>query len=65
MEEILKEVQKEKMVTLTISVPESLRDKFKIVAIHNKTNIKSFITKYLEECVKKDREKGDEKLYSI
>lgn len=47
-EEALKEISREKMVTLTILVPESVRTDFKVKAIRNKTNI----TNVLLNCIK-------------
>lgn len=51
-EESLKEVSKEKMVTLTIHVPESLRLNFKVKAIRNKTNVTNVILTYIKEYIK-------------
>ena len=45
-EESLKEVSKEKMVTLTVLVPESLRANFKVQTIRNKTNVTTVIVKF-------------------
>ena len=51
-EESLKEVSKEKMVTLTINVPESLRSNFKIQTIHKKTNITEVLINFIKEYLK-------------
>jgi hypothetical protein len=51
-EEALKEVVKEKMVNITILLPESLRDNLKLKAIRNKTNITNVIIKYIREYIK-------------
>jgi hypothetical protein len=59
-QEELEKIQKDKMVYLSILVPESLRYKVKMYAARNKTNIKDFIIKYLEECVGEDKEKGND-----
>lgn len=48
-EESLKEVSKEKMVTLTVLVPESLRANFKVKTIRNKTNVTTVIVNYIKE----------------
>lgn len=50
-EEALKEVVKEKMVNITILLPESLRDNLKVKAIRNKTNITNVIINYIKEYV--------------
>lgn len=47
-EESLKEVSKEKMVTLTVLVPESLRANFKVQTIRNKTNVTTVIVNYIK-----------------
>ena len=51
-EEALKEVVKEKMVNITILLPESLRDNLKVKAIRNKTNITNVIINYIKEYIK-------------
>jgi len=51
-EESLKEVSKEKMVTLTVLVPESLRANFKVKTIRNKTNVTTVIVNYIKEYIK-------------
>ena len=51
-EESLKEVSKEKMVTLTVLVPESLRANFKVKPIRNKTNVTTVIVNYIKEYTK-------------
>jgi len=51
-EEALKEVVKEKMVNITILLPESLRDNLKVKAIRNKTNITNVIVNYIKEYIK-------------
>ena len=51
-EEALKEVVKEKMVNITILLPESLRDNLKVRAIRNKTNITNVIINYIREYIK-------------
>jgi hypothetical protein len=51
-EEALKEVVKEKMVNITILLPESLRDNLKVKAIRNKTNITNVILNYIREYIK-------------
>jgi hypothetical protein len=50
-EAALKEIKTEKMVALTILVPQSLRENVKIKAIHNKTNVTNVIVDYLKEYV--------------
>ena len=50
-EECLKEVSKEKMVTLTIHVPESLRLNFKVQTIRNKTNVTNVLLTYIKEYI--------------
>lgn len=51
-EEALKEVVKEKMVNITILLPESLRDNLKVKAIRNKSNITNVIINYIKEYIK-------------
>ena len=51
-EEALKEVVKEKMVNITILLPESLRDNLKVKAIRNKTNITNVLINYIKEYIK-------------
>lgn len=51
-EEALKEVVKEKMVYITILLPESLKDNFKVKTIRNKTNITNVLVNYIKEYVK-------------
>lgn len=51
-EEALKEVVKEKMVYVTILLPESLKDNFKVKTIRNKTNITNVLINYIKEYVK-------------
>ena len=51
-QEALKEVVKEKMVNITILLPESLRDDLKVKAIRNKTNITNVILNYIREYIK-------------
>ena len=51
-EEALKEVVKEKMVTITILLPESLRDNLKVKAIRNKSNITNVLINYIKEYIK-------------
>jgi hypothetical protein len=51
-EQALKEVVKEKMVNITILLPESLRDNLKVKAIRNKTNITNVIINYIKEYIK-------------
>lgn len=50
-EEALKEVVKEKMVYITILLPESLKDNFKVKTIRNKTNITNVLINYIKEYV--------------
>ena len=50
-EEALKEVSSERMVTLTILVPESVREDFKVKAIRNKTNVTNVILTYIKEYI--------------
>lgn len=50
-EEALKEVVKEKMVYITILLPESLKDNFKVKTIRNKTNITNVLLNYIKEYV--------------
>lgn len=50
-EEALKEVVKEKMVYITILLPESLKDNFKVKTIRNKTNITNVLVNYIKEYV--------------
>ncbi len=50
-EEALKEVIKEKMVYITILLPESLKDNFKVKTIRNKTNITNVLINYIKEYV--------------
>ena len=50
-EEALKEILKEKMVTLTVLVPESLRANFKVQTIRNKTNVTTVIVNYKCCCM--------------
>jgi chorismate mutase len=52
-EEALKEISKEKMVTLTVLVPESLRANFKVQTIRNKTNVTTVIVNYIREYISK------------
>lgn len=52
-EKALKEISKEKMVTLTVLVPESLRANFKVQTIRNKTNVTTVIVNYIREYIKK------------
>jgi len=51
-EEALKDVVKEKMVYITILLPESLKDNFKVKTIRNKTNITNVLLSYIKEYVK-------------
>lgn len=51
--EALKDVMVEKMVTLTVLVPQSLRDNVKIKAIQNKTKVTNIILDYLKEYIDK------------
>ena len=51
-EEALKEVVKEKMVNITILLPESLRDNLKVKAIRNKSNITNALINYIKEYIK-------------
>ncbi len=51
-EEALKEVVKEKMVGITILVPESVKDNLKVKTIRNKTNITNVILNYIKEYIK-------------
>lgn len=51
-EEALKEVVKEKMVYITILLPESLKDNFKVKTIRNKTNITNVLLSCIKEYVK-------------
>lgn len=51
-EEALKEVVKEKMVNITILLPESLRDNLKVKAIRNKSNITNVLINYIREYIK-------------
>ena len=53
-EEALKEVVKEKMVGITILVPESVKDNLKVKAIRNKTNITNVILNYIKEYINAD-----------
>ena len=53
-EEALNEISKEKMVTLTVLVPESLRANFKVQTIRNKTNVTKVIVNYIKEYTKAD-----------
>jgi len=50
-EEALKEVVKEKMVYITILLPESLKDNFKVKTIRNKTNITNVLLSCIKEYV--------------
>lgn len=50
-EEALKEVVSEKMVTLTILVPQSLRENLKVKAIRDKTTITNLIINYLKKYI--------------
>lgn len=50
-EEALKEVVKEKMVYITILLPESLKDNFKVKTIRNKTNITNVLINYIKEYI--------------
>ena len=50
-EEALKEVVKEKMVYITILLPESLKDNFKVKTIRNKTNITNVLVNCIKEYV--------------
>jgi hypothetical protein len=52
-EEALKEVAAEKMVTLTILVPQSIREDLKVKVIRNKTTITNLILNYLKEYISK------------
>ena len=52
-EEILKEVVAEKMVTLTILVPQSIREDLKVKVIQNKTTVTNLILNYLKEYISK------------
>ncbi len=52
-EEALKEVVAEKMVTLTILVPQSIREDLKVKVIRNKTTITNLILNYLKEYISK------------
>lgn len=51
-EEALREVVKEKMVNITILLPESLRDNLKVKAIRNKSNITNVLINYIKEYIK-------------
>jgi phosphoribosyl-dephospho-CoA transferase len=53
-EEALKEVVKEKMVGITILVPESVKDNLKVKAIRNKTNITNVLINYIKEYINAD-----------
>jgi len=48
-EDAIKEVTKERMVNITILVPESVRDNLKVKAIRNKTNVTNVIVNYIKE----------------
>lgn len=50
-EEALKEIVKEKMVYITILLPESLKDNFKVKTIRNKTNITNVLVNYIKEYI--------------
>jgi phosphoribosyl-dephospho-CoA transferase len=50
-EEALKEVVKEKMVGITILVPESVKDNLKVKVIRNKTNITNILISYIKEYI--------------
>lgn len=52
-EEALKEVAAEKMVTLTILVPQSIREDLKVKVIRNKTTVTNLILNYLREYISK------------
>ena len=52
-EEALNEVTAEKMVTLTILVPQSIREDLKVKAIRNKTTVTNLILNYLREYISK------------
>lgn len=52
-EEALKEVAAEKMVALTILVPQSIREDLKIKVIRNKTTVTNLILNYLKEYISK------------
>jgi len=52
-EEALKEVVAEKMVTLTILVPQSIREDLKVKVIRNKTTVTNLILNYLREYISK------------
>ena len=58
-EEALKEISKEKMVTLTVLVPESLRANFKVKTILNKTNVTTVIVNYIKDYIDESIIKGD------
>jgi hypothetical protein len=50
--EALNEVVKEKMVGITILVPESVKDNLKVKAIRNKTNVTNVILDFIKEYIK-------------
>lgn len=50
-EEALKEVVKEKTSSITILVPEPLKNDLKVKAIRNKTNITNVILSYIKQYV--------------
>ena len=64
-EEALKEVVKEKMVNITILLPESLRDNLKVKAIRNKTNITNVIVNYIKEYIKLISSKPAEEIFKL
>lgn len=52
-EEALKEVAAEKMVMLSILVPQSIREDLKVKVIRNKTTVTNLILNYLKEYISK------------
>ena len=55
-DEALKELKSEKMVTMTILVPLSLKEDVKIKTIQNKTNVTNLILEFLRTYVNKEGE---------
>jgi hypothetical protein len=52
-EEALKEVAAEKMVTLTILVPQSIREDLKVKVIRNRTTVTNVMLNLLKEYISK------------
>jgi hypothetical protein len=54
-EEALKEITKEKMVTLTVLVPESVKADLKIKAVRNKTTLHKLILNWSRDYINKEK----------